>query len=200
MKKVFFLFFIFAIIPFHGISQTLENLDYISPFHNDIAAVKKGEQWAFINTKGDIIIDFRFDLVLDNNNYPVFNADRCKIVKEKEGITYFGFIDTTGKIVIKPEFLNVTNFNNEYAIAVKLEKEELGRNDLLGKPVVSYSYIEVVINLNGETINYLTQPTHITLSDKYIRTPPVITSKFISENLVSLAGENDKWTIKRIVK
>ncbi|MFL1894824.1 WG repeat-containing protein [Aquimarina sp. 2-A2] len=52
------LFITFVLIPFLGMAQTIENIDYISPFHNEVAAIKKGSQWAFINNEGKIVVDF----------------------------------------------------------------------------------------------------------------------------------------------
>ena len=50
-----------VLIPFLGIAQTLEDLEYISPFNNDLAAIKKGNEWGFIDQDGKIIIDYRND-------------------------------------------------------------------------------------------------------------------------------------------
>tara|TARA_R110001583_G_scaffold410_2_gene3736 strand:- start:713 stop:877 length:165 start_codon:yes stop_codon:yes gene_type:complete len=46
-------------MPLLGMTQTLEDLEYISPFVNDVAAIKKANEWAFINKNGEIVIDFR---------------------------------------------------------------------------------------------------------------------------------------------
>ena len=82
MKKLIILYIVILIIPIFGFTQTTKNLDYISPFHDDLAAIEKDGQWAFINTKGDIVVDFRNDLVttkLNNEEYPVFMDGRCLI-------------------------------------------------------------------------------------------------------------------------
>ena len=71
---------ILIFIPFIGISQTLENIDFISPFHDGLSAVKKGNNWAFVDQKGSIIIDFREDLVktkTDKGYYPLFSNGKC---------------------------------------------------------------------------------------------------------------------------
>lgn len=49
MKK---LLITLVLIPFLGIAQTIENLEYISPFNNDLAAIKKGNEWGFIDQDG----------------------------------------------------------------------------------------------------------------------------------------------------
>jgi len=194
----------FLLLPLLVMSQTLENIDYIAPFYDGVAAIKKGNEWAFINLAGKIIVDFRSDLVLtkpENENYPIFNNDRCLIAHQKDGILYYGYIDKTGKTVIVPQFLNATNFKENVAIVLKLVKENLGSNDVLMKNVVNYDYFEVVIDKDGEIAQYLTEdPIHITLSKEYLKETPRITSKFISDNLIAIRNKNKKWTVKRIIE
>jgi len=190
------------LIPYLGIAQTLENLDYISPFHNEIAAVKKGSQWAFIDQNGKIVIDFRNDLLptkTDNANYPIFKNDRCLITDQKDGILYYGYINKEGETVIAPQFLNATKFNDGKALALAVHKEIIGYNDIFKKDVVNYHYFEVVIDNTGATIDHLTQLA-IHISPKYTKrkNPPPITSKVISTNLVAVKGNDTKWRIKKI--
>jgi len=200
MKKTAILFWTIFIFPFIGYTQPIEDLDYISPFKDGLAAIKKANQWAFINTDGAIIVNFRDDIESLNTNkdYPTFNNNRCLITIKKDGISYFGFIDKSGKTVIEPQFLNATNFENGVAFALALEKQELGKNDVLGKTMVSYDYLEVIINTKGEILHDLSKPNHIILSKKHIKAPPVITSKFISDNLVATMNTDKKWVIQKI--
>ena len=137
------------LIPFLGIGQTLEDLEYTSPFVDDVAAIKKGNEWAFINKNGEIVINFRSDLVsskIDGENYPLFYNDRCLIAHRKEGVMYYGYINKRGETVIIPQFLNATNFENDKALALAVHKETIGYNDIFNKDVVSYHYFEVVID------------------------------------------------------
>lgn len=157
MKKILI---VILLIPFIGFAQNIENVDYISPFHNDIAAVKKGIKWGFIDKEGTLVINYRDDLVpakTGNASYPVFSEERSLIVHKKNGISYFGYINKSGKTVIEPQFINATNFKDNAAIALKLVKENLGSNDVLMKNVVNYHYFEVIINTNGEIGQYLTE-------------------------------------------
>lgn len=199
MKK---LLITLLLIPFLGIAQTLEDLEYISPFNNDVAAIKKDNEWGFIDQNGKIIVDFRNDLILtktDNANYPIFSNERCLIAHHKDGVLYYGYIDKTGKTVITPQFLNASNFKNDVAVALKLVKEESsGMNELM-KNIVNYHYYEVVIEKAGEINQYLTEePIHITLTKEKMKKPPVITSKLISNNLIAVRNNNNKWTLKKI--
>ncbi len=190
------------LIPYLGIAQTLENLDYISPFNDGVAAIKKGNEWGFIDQEGKLIIDFRNDLVVtktDNANYPIFEDDRCLIAHHKGGVLYYGYINKEGGTVIAPQFLNATNFNNKKAIALKVHKETIGYNDIFKKDVVSYHYFEVVIDKTGTTMDHLTQlALHVSPQNIKNSGSPTITSKFISANLVAVKGNNSKWQIKKI--
>jgi len=199
MKK---LLITLLLIPFLGIAQTLEDLEYISPFNNDVAAIKKGNTWGFIDQAGKLIIDYRNDLVLtktNNASYPIFSNERSLISNKKDGIAYFGYIDKTGKTVIEPQFLNATNFNGNAAIVLKLVKEQRsGMNELM-KNVVSYHYYEVIIDKDGKTGQYLNEdPIHITLTKEKLRNRPEITSKFISDSLISIKNDTKSRTIINI--
>ncbi len=199
MKK---LLITLILIPFLGTAQILEDLEYISPFNNDVAAIKKGNEWGFIDQDGKIIVDFRNDLVAtktDNATYPIFSNDRCLIAHQKNGVLYYGYIDKTGKIVITPQFLNATNFKYGKALALTVHKETIGYNDIFKKDVVSYHYFEVPIDKNGKTLVHLTQlAIHVSPKDKNDKNPPAITSKLISENLVAVKGSDKKWLIKNV--
>lgn len=201
MKKVATLFILITLIPIFVFSQTSDRLDYVSPFNEGFSSVKKGDQWAFINTKGDIVIDFRNDLVLskiNNENYPVFKSSRCLISIKKEGITYFGYIDTSGETIIKPQFLNAKNFNNNRAIVVKFYRDILGENNVLQKQVVRYESLEVLIDENGTKLHHLTKAKGLALSRNYISKPPKIKSKFLTEDLIAIPVEGRKWKIKKL--
>jgi hypothetical protein len=198
MKKIMILF---ILIPFLGFSQIKDKLDYISPYNEGFSAVKKGNQWAFINLKGNIVIDFRDNLVLtetNNKKYPVFINERCLISEKKDGISYFGYIDTSGATIIEPQFLNATNFDEEFAIAIELYKEILGKNNILNKQTVRYESTEVIINKSGIIIRKLTEPKGLALSRNYINKPQKISSKIIAENLFSALGKDNKIIIKKI--
>ena len=201
MKRVVILFLLTFLTPFIGFTQTSISFDYVSPFYEGFSAVKKGNQWAFINTEGVFVIDFRDDLVstkINNEEYPIFKNNRCIIVKEENKISYFGYIDSSGKTVINPTFLNATNFQNSIAIVLKLNKEKAGFNNVLGKNIVYYTYLEIITNKEGEIKENLTAPKNVVLSKKNLSKPPKITSKFLSDKLVLILDEHQKWIIKKI--
>lgn len=202
MKKLIILLVVFMVSLLTVISQDIKNLDYISPFYDGLAAIEKNGEWAFIDTSGDIVIDYRKDLVLSNfgeESYPIFNSNRCLIVKEEKGISYFGFIDKAGNTIIEPQFLNATSFNNGMAIVLQLHESVIGENDILDKRIIEYSYTKNVINVKGEAIMYLSErPTHVTLSKDYIRVPPKIDAKFISDKLIAIKHDDNKWIIRKV--
>lgn len=199
MKKLAILILSLIILPLCGNTQPIENLDDVSEFHDGLAAIKKNEQWAFMNSKGEIVINYRSDLVLsttEKGDYPIFSDDRCQIVEVKNGISYFGYIDKSGKTVIKPKLLNVTNFNNGKALALELIKEEVAKNTALGKNVVYYKYFEVVIDTTGDILHYLNPSgVPITLDKDYLRKPPKIMSRRLADDLYLMVDKSKKIKI-----
>ena len=204
MKKAMSLFLLLLIAPLLVNTQTIENLDYISPFHDGFAAVKKDNLWAFINTNGEIVINFRNDLVATNSedgNYPIFIEGKCLIEKKIDGISYYGFIDTSGKIVVTPQFLNVSNYLNNVALAIILRKEVLGKNEVLNKNLISYKYYEVSIDSKGNIIKYLSPKGVVVVIDKnHTLKTPKITSKRISENLCAVIDDNNQWALVKVIE
>ena len=202
MKRMIITFLMVMIAPALCFSQAIENIEYISPFNENIAAIKKGNLWAFIDTVGTMIIDFRDDVVITTNgneDYPIFKNDRCLISLKKDGISYFGYIDKTGKTVIEPQFLNATPFENNVAVALKLTEEVLGENNLLDKKVITYKYYEVVIDNQGSVKNYLDlKGTAVALDKKFLYKPPTILRHLISDNLYIYMDRNKKWVIEKI--
>lgn len=198
MKKAIILFLAVS-ITFCGFSQSTENLDYISPLHNGLAAVKKDGQWAFINQQGEIIIDYRNDLVITESSegdFPIFMNDRCLIEEKRDGISYFGFINTKGKTVIQPQFLNASNFNDGSAMVLEVFKEQVSSNKALGKNIVYDKYLKGIIDTQGTIKTYLSpERVSVILDKKFLKAPPEITSKYISKNLYAVKGKNNKWTV-----
>jgi len=202
MKRMIFPFILLAFAPFFCFAQPIENIDFISPFNEDVAAIKKGNLWAFIDTKGNMIIDFRDDLVstrIEKDDYPIFKNNRCLISQKKDGISYFGYIDKTGKAVVEPQFLNATPFHNTIAVVLKLEEEFIGDNAILDKKIISYKYFEVVIDDQGNTKNYLDfNGIAVALDKKYLYKPPQIIRQLISDSLFIYLNRNKKWVIEKI--
>lgn len=201
MKKLLILIVCLSIHS-ASFSQIFSEIDEVYPFHGDFAAIKKANQWAFIDKEGKKTIDFRADLVLTNKlnslnqtiSYPVFNDGRCLIKKLIGDTYYYGFINEKGVEVIKPQFLNASNFSNGYAIVVLTSKDSIGYNVVLNKAVVSNIMEEYVINTTGELVKYLYNPRK-NVPANYKNGVPIIESKFIAPNLVAVKTKNKKWEI-----
>ena len=200
MKKLIFLFSVIILFPLFGFTQVIDSIDYISPFHEGFASIKKGNDWAIINEKGAIIIEYRDDLVslkMKNGSYPIFNNGRSLIKQIKDDVIYFGYIDIKGNVVIEPQYINATNFIYDKAIVTKLIKYKLGYNNVIGKPVVSYKYQEIVIDLLGETEIYLTEQKPQPYLKPFTNISK-INSKIISKDLVLTKNEKNKIILKKI--
>lgn len=188
-------------LQFHFVSfaQIFSDVDEVTPFQGDIAAVKKGNQWGFIDKNGTLVIDFRSDFVITNIphkkgvelNYPLFKDGRC-LVKKLIGDTYFyGYIDKSGNEIITPKFLNASNFENGYAIIIKKSEDIIGYNEVLKKNIISTNIEEFVIDTSGELVKYLENPRDFVSSKK----PPAFYSKFIAPNIIAVIKKDQKWDI-----
>ena len=129
------------------------------------------------------------------DNYPFFINDRCLVKKKIDGIDHYGYIDKKGNIIVAPEYINAINFDEGYAIVIKLTKKIIGKNNLLGKDVVSYQIEDYVINKNGEVVLSLMNPKNYVVNTDKSKVPPAFRSKFISSHLVASITENKDWLI-----
>ncbi len=156
MRRRFALILSLALM-WQGFSQVISDLDWVSPMHEGMAAVKKGNMWGFIDKDGSMKIEPREDLAPSKTSlsgvsedsemkYPIFVEGRCLIEQTFEGIRYFGFIDKQGKTVVEPGYINATNFRNGFAIVTQYSKQVLGKNNILGKDVVNYLAEELIID------------------------------------------------------
>ena len=202
MKNLFILIFFLQINTF-CFAQILNDIDGISPFQDDIAAVKKGNQWGFVNKKGELVINYRDDLVVEKSSknevniidYPIFKDGRCLFKKMINDIFYYGYIDVTGKEIIPPQFLNATNFVDGYAIIIAPSNDIIGFNKILKKDIVSSNIEEFVINISGERVRYLENPIKYDSSKRKSKAPPMFHSKFIGPHLVAVQKKDLKWDV-----
>lgn len=209
MKKLLSAF-VLLLIPLIGFSQVIKDLDLITPYNEGYAAVRKNNQWGFINSEGILVTPFRRDLIFNEKpsgstdmgvaglRFPQMANERSIIKAVKNQVPLYGFIDPSGKVVIEPEFLNVSQFQNGYALALKVDEERLGVNPLLGKGMLAYKYDVVLIDSNGAVKQYLAGPFPVSVSREKLRTAPPIRAKFLSENLISVQGPNKLWEVHKI--
>jgi hypothetical protein len=186
----------------------LEGLDQVAPFHEGLAAVRKADQWGFINTEGELVIDFRDDLVWNASPdpeargmravaYPRFQDGRCMIrALGEEEIPVYGFIDTEGRTAIEPEYLNLTEFQNGNAIGVHVKKTFRGTNNFQLN-IYDYSFTEVVLNPQGEAVWPLGEVQDILMKKRRYSLPPV-RAKLLGNQLVAAETTPGKWEVRKI--
>ncbi|MGB5371422.1 MAG: WG repeat-containing protein [Flavobacteriaceae bacterium] len=216
MKPIFLLFTAMLFFPLLGISQTttdflkttIAGLDEVAPFHEGLAAVRKGDQWGFIDESGQLVIDFRSDLVWNRNpdtnasdvtgvGFPEFKEGLC-LVKEikEEDIPYYGFIDTSGALAIEPEYINISPFEKGYALGIYVKKTMRGQNEFKLN-IFDYSFTEVVLNSKGEIMMPLAERSNIQMSKKRYQLP-TIHSKMLGTNLLAMKTADNRWQINRL--
>ena len=194
--------------PFGLSSQNIKNIDEIAPFSEGLAAVRKGNQWGFINENGDLAIDFRSDVYWNKNadesksdisgvKYPMFKKGRCIITQNVEdGVPVFGYINTKGEIVVEPKFLNVYPFNDGYATGVLYLKRFKGENEFNLK-IYEFKFFDVLFNTSGDIIDYLNERDHIEMTKKRYKMP-WIGAKALSEGLAGVYINGQGWEIRKI--
>src|SRR5699024_8230912 len=105
--------------PFITFSQVQTKIDEVAPFVEGLAGVKKVNLWGFIDSSGVIVIDYRNDIVALANKAPTFSNGMCLIQEDKDGIIFYGYINTKGEKEIPAEYLMATPFENGYARVIK---------------------------------------------------------------------------------
>ena len=209
MKNSIVFIMLLLIFPIAAYAQT-ENASYdeIAPFNEGLAAVRVGNQWGFIDENAKLVIDFRDDLVWNPNadtnipgvlgvRYPQFKNGRCMIQELKvNNIPYYGFMDTSGEIVIQPEYLNITEFDQENAIGIYVRELFQGQNEIK-LDIVEYIFTEVVVNINGEIIWPIGEREHALTAKRRYEVPD-IRAKLIGKDLLVFKTKNNKWETKKL--
>lgn len=165
----------------------------VGELSEDRIAVQHDGKWGFIDTNGNLVIDFRSDLVT-KDGAPKFDNGRCQIHKMVDGIAYYGFIDTEGETIIAPQYLNTTPFMEGYAIVLKMEEKERGTNEYLNKKIIDRNFDEVLINTQGEELKYLTPHKGILLDAKRYEQPEIV-SRILASGLIAMKTESGHWKV-----
>lgn len=207
--KTLQLVLVLAFLPMLAISQNISGLDEIAPFGDGLAAVRKGNQWGFINKEGKLVIDFRSDLVWDEHavqgrndvkglRYPIFKDGRVMIKKvlDEEGIALYGFLDTKGNTIIEPEYLNVSGFEDGYAVGILLTKTFRGENTFQLR-IYDYKFSEVVLNTNGDIVHLVEQRKGVQMSKKrYVL--PELNAKILGKDLLAVRNSANGWDVMSV--
>ncbi len=192
-------------------APVLDNLDEVTPFHEGLAAVRRGSQWGFIDTTGNLVIDFRDDLVWNPEAvkalpasrgvtavpYPRFRDGRCMIQAEgDDGIPVYGFIDREGQTAIRPEYLNLTEFDNGYAVGILVKKTFRGQNRFQLN-IYEYSFTEGVLNPGGEMVWPVAQRQNILMQKRRYERPE-LTARILGYDVLAVEEAPGQWEIRRI--
>ena len=208
MKTIVTIFVVlFSLLAAH--TQELDYVDEIAPFSEGLAAVRIGDEWGFIDTEGELVIDFRNDLVwhreadikssdMTGISYPRFKNGLCMIKKmlEEEEINVYGFINAKGETVITPEYLNVTEFDQGYAMGILLTKTFRGKNRFQLN-IYDYKFSEVILDTTGDIMLLVTQRQNI-LMDKRRYELPALTAKYLSKRLMAVKTDKNTWELRKI--
>lgn len=90
--------------------------DEFGEFSDGLCAVKKGDKWGFIDTLGNLVIDYTFPFSHFSYSYPIFRNGLCMIPGNLNGKMIVRYIDKKGKEVISnPTFLKGSEFVDGYA-------------------------------------------------------------------------------------
>jgi len=196
MKQLFFSLLLIMSLSLCVNAQALKEIDEVAPFNEGLGGVKKGDAWGFIDSDGELVIKFREDIVETPKITPIFNDGLCLIKKVKDGITFYGYINTKGEEVIPVEYLKATPFENGYARVIKYYEEVTSSTNVLGKRIVYYSYNELLIDTENQTVQHLRGPYNLILDEYELRQNPLeITSKFITDNLIAVRDEDNRYKI-----
>ena len=187
-------------------AQLPQSLDEVAPFNEGLAAIRKGEQWAFMDTSGDVVIDFRDDIHWNKDakgtedgveaiQYPSFSDGRCLVVKEVDEIPVYGFIDTKGDLVIAHQFLNVRPFKDGFTTGVLYETVFRGQNEFKLN-IYEYKFHEVLMNADGEIVDFMNRRYNIQMKKPRYKIPK-IESKMLNPRLV-VFKKGGNWELKKL--
>ena len=216
MKRSLLILAALLALPLAGSAQTiktlnkpiLDGLDEVTPYNEGLAAVRKGTQWGFIDRDGNLVIDFRNDLVWEQQPdpeargvraipYPRFRDGRCMIRAEGDDqIPVYGFINREGKTVIKPEYLNLSEFKDGYAVGIFVKKTFRGKNNFQWN-IYDYSFTEGVLNPEGEMVWPIGDRENI-LMQKRRYEMPFLTARTLGNGLLAVETEGGKWEIRKM--
>jgi hypothetical protein len=129
------------------------------PFSQGLAAVKHNDKWGFIDKTGKEVIPFIFhdasSFTIDGlaavSNVPGTNAQDAtdvEVAYESDRSIYYGYIDKTGKWIIKPQFVFAGDFSEGLAGA-SLSYGSRGYIDKTGKFIIPAKYQDAYAFENG---------------------------------------------------
>ena len=101
-----------------------------------------------------------------------------KKIMEEEEIPTYGFINTEGKIVIEPEYLN------------------LGKNNFQLN-IYDYKFSEVLLDTAGDIMLLINKRDGISMSVRRYELPE-LRAKFLSVNTLAVKSSTNTWEIRKL--
>jgi hypothetical protein len=152
--------------------------DEALPFSQGLAAVRFGNKWGFIDKTGKEVIPLKYQAASSFTkeglamvgNEPVVSDPSLSDVEmeyESDNEIYYGYIDKTGKWIIKPQFSYAEDFSEGLAGAA-LDYGDRGYIDKTGKFVIAPKYDNTYPFSNGYALVKIRmfQPAYIDKSGK----------------------------------
>lgn len=118
--------------------------DDATAFSDGIAAVKQGDKWAFINTKGEAVTDFIYDEVAVNTKG---SCSVAGVIGVRQGDDWF-LINTEGERIGQDTYEGIKAFEGKGYTAVR-KNERWGYINTEGTLVIDYQYHDAKSFTNG---------------------------------------------------
>ncbi len=209
MRTIYALLVLLFVFPISAIGQEkLEGIDEIGNFAEGLAAVRKGNQWGFINEQGELVIDFRDDVVWNKDaqpgddeitgiRYPAFQEGMCLVQKIDDEIPMYGFMNKKGEVVVDYQFLNVSAFKNGYATGVLVDKVFRGTNEFKLR-IYDFKFHDVLLDSSGKIVEFFDRRYNIQLTKKRYEVPS-LRAKYLANDMVAVYLEDKGWEIRKVV-
>lgn len=106
--------------------------DYADDFQDGVAVVRQGEDYLIIDKTGEVIYRSKNNIGSFHNGAATINT--------MEDVWLFGFVDTTGKVIVEPKYSIVSNFDKDgHAYAYHPETASYDLIDLAGNVIDSFT-------------------------------------------------------------
>lgn len=94
-----------------GLQNIKSKYDWVSPYHDNLAKVRKGHLYGFIDKLGKVVIPIKYEDAWDFRN----QITRVQLRGQ------YGFLNKLGKIIIPIKFDKVYDFNNKGEALAKID-------------------------------------------------------------------------------
>jgi len=105
-------------------------------------------------------------------------------------------MDYQGQVVIEPEYLNVTEFNDNKALGVYCRKTFRGKNNFQLN-IYEYTFTEAILNTNGEIIWPIKTREGISMTKRRYEMPE-LTAYLIASDLIAIKTKDNDFEICNI--